>query len=55
MNMVVVGTIFVDIKGFPADVYVPGEEMPGALRRYTGEFPATWRRISRELAFIPHF
>lgn len=36
MDMVVVGTIFVDIKGFPAEVYVPGGRNAGRIEEVHG-------------------
>ena len=31
MSMVVIGTVFVDVKGFPTDVYVPGGRNAGRI------------------------
>ena len=35
MGIVVIGAVFVDIKGFPEDVYVPGAAMRDGLNTYT--------------------
>lgn len=36
MSMVVIGTIFVDVKGFPADVYIPGGRNAGRIEEVHG-------------------
>ena len=37
MGIVVLGAVFVDIKGYPLSAYIPGGRMPAALSRYTAE------------------
>lgn len=36
MSMVVIGTVFVDVKGFPSDVYIPGGRNAGRIEEVHG-------------------
>ena len=35
MGIVVIGAVFVDIKGYPLSTYIPGGRNAGAWSRYT--------------------
>ena len=35
MGIVVIGAVFVDIKGYPLSTYIPGGATPDASSRYT--------------------
>ena len=50
MGIVVLGAVFVDIKGYPTSTYIPGgrnvgrvEQVPSGLSRQLVEHPATPR------------
>ena len=46
MGIVVIGTVFVDIKGFPDDLYNPTGRNAGRVETVHGAWGATWRRTS---------
>ena len=35
MGIVVIGAVFVDIKGYPLSAYIPGGRNAGRMSRYT--------------------
>lgn len=55
MNMVVVGTIFVDIKGFPAGVYVPGGRNAGRIEEAHGGVSRNVAENIARVGFKPTF
>ncbi|MDO4203081.1 MAG: carbohydrate kinase family protein [Selenomonadaceae bacterium] len=55
MSMVVIGTIFVDVKGFPADVYIPGGRNAGRIEEVHGGVSRNVAENIAKCGFNPTF
>ena len=42
MGIVVLGAVFVDVKGYPLSTYIPGGRNVGRWSRFPAAYPATW-------------
>lgn len=55
MSMVVIGTVFVDVKGFPTDVYVPGGRNAGRIEEVHGGVSRNVAENIAKCGFNPTF
>ncbi len=55
MSMVVIGTVFVDVKGFPTDVYVPGGRNAGRIEEVHGGVSRNVAENIAKCGFKPTF
>lgn len=53
MGIVVLGAVFVDIKGYPTSTYIPGGRNVGRVEQVPAASAATWWRTSPTWSCVP--